>query len=284
MKILITGTEGQLAQEYQRILPLSGHIVLAPSEESLDITDAASIRVAMEKLHPDIVINCAAYNNVDKAETDIEMAHCVNALGPENLAVSCVEHGALLVHYSSDYVFDGRKEGFYTEDDVTNPINRYGETKRDGEVRVMNVAAQYLIFRLSWVFGAGTQNFLHKLACWAAKNSVLKVVSDQISVPTYTEDIAVVTMLAIERGLRGLYHLTNGGYAARYEVARYFLERTGAESLDLPVTSDYFPSPAKRPYFSAMSNGRLTAEIGLEIPDWKNAMNRYIQNVRKGVQ
>jgi dTDP-4-dehydrorhamnose reductase len=284
MKILITGAKGQLAQEYQRSIPPSGHIVLAPSEESLDIAEPASIRAAMDQLRPDIVINCAAYNNVDKAEIDFEMAYRVNALGPENLAASCREFNALFVHYSSDYVFDGGKEGFYTEADETNPINRYGETKRAGEIRVMNAASQYLIFRLSWVFGKGQQNFLYKLAEWAGKNPVLKVVSDQVSVPTYTEDIAATTMLAIERGARGLYHLTNSGYASRYEVARYFLEKTGANNIILPVTSDHFPSPAKRPYFSAMSNGRLSAELGCAIPEWKNAIDRYVQNVRKDKQ
>jgi dTDP-4-dehydrorhamnose reductase len=284
MKVLITGAMGQLAQEFQRLLPLSRHTVLAPSEESLDITDLALIRSVIGDLHPDVVINCAAYNNVDKAETDFETAYRVNALGPDNLAASCMEHGALFVHYSSDYVFDGGKEGFYTEADETNPINRYGETKRAGEIRVMNAASQYLIFRLSWVFGKGRQNFLYKLAEWAGKNPVLKVVSDQVSVPTYTEDIAAITMLAIDRKVSGLYHLTSSGYASRYEVARYFLEKTGAKSIILPVTSDHFPSPAKRPYFSAMSNGRLSAELGCAIPDWKNAIDRYIQNIRGDIE
>lgn len=284
MKALITGAMGQLAQEFQRTLPLSGHTVQVPSERSLDITDLSSIRSALSDLHPDVVINCAAYNNVDKAETDFETAYGVNAIGPENLAASCREFKALFVHYSSDYVFDGGKEGFYTEADETNPINKYGETKRSGEIRVMNAAPQYLIFRLSWVFGKGRQNFLYKLSEWAGKNPVLKVVSDQVSVPTYTEDIVATTMLAIERGARGLYHLTNSGYASRYEVARYFLEKTGANNIILPVTSDRFPSPAKRPYFSAMSTGRLSAELGCSIPDWKNAIDRYVQNVQGDTQ
>lgn len=284
MKILITGASGQLAREFQQLLPFSGHTVNAPSEESLDITDPASVRSAIGDLHPDAVINCAAYNNVDKAETDHETAYRVNALGPENLAVICREFNALFVHYSSDYVFDGRKEGFYTETDEANPINSYGETKRAGEIRVMNTADQYLLFRLSWVFGKGQQNFLYKLAEWAGKKKVLKIVSDQVSVPTYTEDIAAITMLAIERKLRGLYHLTNSGYASRYEVARYFLEKTGLETLVLPVTSDQFPSPARRPYFSAMSNGRLSAELECKIPVWEDAIDRYIQSIRGDIK
>jgi len=278
VKILITGAGGQLAQEFQRVLPGAGHDVLAPSEESLDISNDAAVRSVLKSHRPELVLNCAAYNNVDKAEKeDSGAAYRVNALGPKNLAYACRERGALLVHYGTDYVFDGRKEGFYTEDDVTAPINRYGETKREGELFVMSEAEKYLLFRLSWVFGEGKQNFLYKLAEWARKNPVLKIVSDQVSVPTYTEDIVRITMLAVEKQLRGLYHLTNGGYASRYEVARFFLEKIGANIIVLPVTSDLFPSPAKRPYFSAMSSARLSAALGCEIPVWKDAVERYAQ-------
>ncbi len=285
MKILITGAGGQLAREFQRVLPAAGHGVLAPSEETLDITDEAAVRNVIDDYRPELVLNCAAYNNVDKAEKEgSEAAYLVNAAGPKNLAIACRECGALLVHYGSDYVFDGRKEDFYTEEDATAPINRYGETKRAGELLVADEAGQYLIFRLSWVFGDGTQNFLHKLAEWAGKNRLLRIVSDQISVPTYTEDIAKVTMLAVERGLRGLYHLTNSGYASRYEVARYFLEKIGAGNIVLPVTSDLFPSPAKRPYFSAMSNLKLSHELKHEIPDWRDAVDRYLKKNRVSIK
>jgi dTDP-4-dehydrorhamnose reductase len=278
VKILITGAGGQLAQEFQRVLPGAGHDVLAPSEESLDISNDAVVRSVLKSHRPDLVLNCAAYNNVDKAEKeDSGAAYRVNALGPKNLACACRESGALLVHYGTDYVFDGRKEGFYTEDDATAPINRYGETKREGELFVISEVEKYLLFRLSWVFGEGKQNFLYKLAEWARKNPVLKIVSDQVSVPTYTEDIVRITMLAVEKQLRGLFHLTNGGYASRYEVARYFLEKIRANIIVLPVTSDLFPSPAKRPYFSAMSNAKLSAALGCEIPVWKDAIGRYLQ-------
>jgi dTDP-4-dehydrorhamnose reductase len=255
-----------------------GHAVLAPAEESLDISDAAVVQTMLGKHSPDIVLNCAAYNNVDRAEKDdYETAFRVNALGPKNLGTACREHGALLVHYGTDYVFDGKKEGYYTEDDTPAPINRYGETKREGEIFVMSEADQYLLFRLSWVFGDGRQNFLYKLSEWAKKNRVLKIVSDQVSVPTYTADVVSVTLMAIEKGLRGLYHLTNSGYASRYEVARYFLEKIGADNLVLPVNTDLFPSPAKRPYFSAMSNAKLSRALGYKIPDWKDAIDRSIK-------
>jgi dTDP-4-dehydrorhamnose reductase len=278
VKILITGAGGQLAQEFQRVLPGAGHDVLAPAEKSLDISNNAVVGNVITTHRPDLVLNCAAYNNVDKAEKeDSDAAYRINALGPKTLALACRESGALLVHYGTDYVFNGRKEGFYTEDDATAPINRYGETKREGELFVMREAEEYLLFRLSWVFGDGRQNFLKKLAEWARKNRVLKIVSDQISVPTYTEDIVRITMLAVEKQLRGLYHLTNSGYASRYEVARYFLETIGTNNIVLPVTSDLFPSPAKRPYFSAMSSAKLSAALVCEIPGWKDAVDRYVR-------
>ena len=278
MKFLVAGSGGQLAQEFQRVLPTAGHDVAAPPEESFNIADAASVRDMLNARRPDIVLNCAAYNNVDRAEIDdYDTAYRVNTLGPKYLALACRETGALLVHYSTDYVFDGRKEGIYTEDDLPNPINRYGETKREGELFVSNEAGPYLLFRLSWVFGEGKQNFLYKLAQWAMKNPVLKIVSDQVSVPTYTEDIVRATLTAIEKDVRGLFHLTNGNYAARYEVARYFLEKIGANNLVLPVSTDLFPSPARRPYFSVMTSAKLSAELGYKIPDWKDAVDRYVQ-------
>jgi dTDP-4-dehydrorhamnose reductase len=278
MRILITGAAGQLAQEFQRSLPGAGHDVLAPSEESLDISNDEVVRNVINTHRPDLVLNCAAYNNVDKAEKeDADAANRVNVLGPRNLAIACRESGALLVHYGTDYVFDGRKENFYTEDDMTGPINRYGKTKREGELSVIKESEKYLLLRVSWVFGDGKQNFLYKLTEWAQTHPVLKIVGDQVSVPTYTEDIARITMLAVERQLRGLYHLTNSGYASRYEVARYFFEKTGANNLVLPATSDLFPSPARRPYFSAMSSARLSAELECKIPDWKDAVDRYIK-------
>ncbi|HTZ17249.1 MAG TPA: dTDP-4-dehydrorhamnose reductase [Dissulfurispiraceae bacterium] len=285
MKILITGSGGQLAQEFLKVLPAAGHEVIAPAEQSLDISDRAVVRQTVAASGPDLVLNCAAYNNVDKAEKDdADAAYRVNALGPKNLAAACREYDALMVHYSSDYVFDGLKEDLYAEDDATVPINNYGETKRAGEIFVMEEAAEYLIFRLSWVFGEGRQNFLFKLLEWAKKKRVLKIVSDQVSVPTYTEDIARATMSAVDKDLRGLYHLTNSGYASRYEVARYFLEKAGAENIVLPVTSDLFPSPARRPYFSAMSNSKLASALGYKLPDWKNAVDRHVEKNRNSIK
>lgn len=277
MKILITGANGQLAREFQESLKDYDYEVISLDRASLDISDTDSVEEAFSRHNPDTVLNCAAYNFVDSAEKDFDAAYKVNALGVRNLASACKRNNALLVHYSSDYVFDGKKEDFYTEEDETGPVNSYGKTKLLGETFLAEEADNFLLLRVSWVFGEGKQNFLYKLVEWAKKNKVLRVVYDQISVPTYTKDIVNSTILAMEKGLRGVYHLTNSGYASRYEVAHYFIERLGMDNLVLPVSSDYFPSPAKRPFFSAMSNRKLSNDLNVAMPDWKVGIERYME-------
>ncbi len=279
MKILITGSKGQLAQEFQRSLENHDYEVVALDKEHLDISDPDSVRRTFSLHKPQIVLNCAAYNLVDRAEDDFDTAFKVNSIGVRNLAFACKRNGALLVHYSSDYVFDGKKEDFYKEEDEPRPINSYGKTKLSGENFLMEELENFLLFRVSWVFGEGRQNFLYKLLEWAKKERVLRIVYDQISVPTYTKDIVSLTMLAINKALRGLYHLTNGGYASRYEVARFFIERLGLNNLILPVGSDFFPSPARRPYFSAMSNLKLSKALDVNIPDWKVGIESYVEKM-----
>jgi dTDP-4-dehydrorhamnose reductase len=278
MKIVITGAKGQLAREFQRLLEIYPYEVAPLDREELDITNDAHVEKVLAAHAPNIVLNCAAYNLVDRAEEDYDSAFRVNALGVKNLAVACKHMNAFLVHFSSDYVFDGTKEDFYTEKDETNPINNYGKTKLAGEMFLKEVTDNFLLFRVSWVFGEGKQNFLYKLHEWAKQKRVLKVVYDQISVPTYARDIAHLTMFSINKGLRGVYHLTNSGYATRYEVARFFLEKLGMDNLVLPVRSDAFPSPARRPYFSAMSNVKLSGALDVQIPDWKIGIEGHIES------
>lgn len=282
MKILITGANGQLAREFQKTLTDFDHIFTARDKNSLDISNPDNVKEAVSLYKPEVILNCAAYNLVDKAEEDPDSAYKVNALGVKNLASICRQNSILFVHYSSDYVFDGAKQDFYTEDDEPNPINNYGKSKLSGEEFLLQEADAFLLFRVSWVFGEGKQNFMYKLSEWAKKNRVLRIACDQVSVPTYAEDIASLTMFAINKGLRGVYHLTNSGYASRYEVARYFLESAGMDNLVLPVNSDYFPSPAKRPYFSAMSNLRISGDLNVTIPDWKIGIDRYIRKAIQG--
>lgn len=278
MNILITGANGQLAKAFIRYFAdKTGFNVTALTKEQLDVSAFDAVSDAVHKCKPHIVLNCSAYNLVDKAEEDVENAFRVNAKAVKNLASVCKKNKSLLVHYSTDYVFDGTKEDIYTENDSPNPINNYGMSKLQGEKFLFEESDNFLLFRVSWVMGDGKQNFLYKLAEWAKKNKVLKIVCDQVSVPTYTDDAVNATMLAIDKGLRGLYHLTNSGYASRYEVARYFIEKTGSKALILPVKSDYFPLPAKRPFFSVMSNDKLSQDLGYNIPHWKDGIDRFIR-------
>jgi dTDP-4-dehydrorhamnose reductase len=279
MKILITGANGQLGREFRKSLEHYDYEVVTHDKASLDISDPDSVKAAFSRENPAIVLNCASYNLVDRAEDDFDTAYKVNALGVKNLAVACKKNNAFLVHYGSDYVFDGTKEDLYTEEDETGPINAYGKSKLLGENFLKEEMENFLLFRVSWVFGDGKQNFLYKLVEWAKKTGTLKIVYDQISVPTYTKDIVSLTVLAISKGLKGLYHLTNGGYASRYEVARFFLERMGLDNLVLPVGSDHFPSPAQRPYFSAMSNLKLSGALDVRIPEWKVGVERYVETM-----
>ncbi len=282
MNILITGASGQLAMEFQRYLKTADYYkVAALDKKDLDISDSKKVSEAISHYKPAIVLNCAAYNQVDKAEKDFDTAFKVNALGVKNLAISCKKSNILLVHYSTDYVFDGAKEDFYTEYDIPNPINKYGKSKLSGERFLAEGADNFLLFRVSWVFGPGKQNFLYKLKELTKRNHMLKIVCDQVSVPTYTEDIVRITMMAVENGINGVYHLTNSGYASKYEVARYYIEKLKLANLILPVDSEFFPTAAKRPYFSAMSNAKLSAAVQEEIPDWKDAIDRFVRRTER---
>lgn len=194
LKFLITGAKGQLAKEFVKELTNRGLEFIALTKEELDISDTNKVFKVIREVKPDIFINCAAYNLVDKAESFPAEAIAVNTLGVANLTFACADIKANLVHYSTDYVFDGTKVGFYTEEDQPNPLNEYGKSKLFGEFFIQKVLENYLIFRVSWVYGEGTQNFLCKLEEWAKKQEVLKVVVDEFSVPTSTKTIVEVTL------------------------------------------------------------------------------------------
>jgi dTDP-4-dehydrorhamnose reductase len=282
MNVLITGARGQLARTFQDFLNNKNLFkIIALERERLDICDLDAVIDAISYYKPHIVINCAAYNLVDDAEKERDKAFRVNALGTKNLAIACKKGSSLLIHYSTDYVFDGKKEDFYTEEDAPNPINIYGLSKLEGERSIAETMDNFLILRVSWVFGKGKQNFLFKLMEWSKNKKILKVVCDQVSIPSYTEDIVKLTLLSIEKGLRGVYHLTNTGYCSRFELAKYFLELIKWDGLILPVDSKFFPSEARRPYFSAMSNRKISDALSIDIPDWKNAVNRFISCIRR---
>jgi len=275
VKALITGASGQLARAFTRRLQQDGIPHAAPPETELDITAPDDVTQQLDDLGPDVILNCAACNAVDAIERDDRVALAVNRDAVATLAAEAASRGILLVHFSTDYVFDGAAGRCYTETDRPAPLNAYGRSKLLGEQAAAQAGCDLLLLRTSWVYGDGTQNFFHKLLQWARQRTELEVVNDEISVPTFTQDIVSATLDAIDTGLRGLYHLTNTGYASRYEAARLYLELLGRETPIRPVPSSRFPSPIKRPAFSALNNSRLTAALAHPIPTWQDAMARF---------
>ena len=274
-KVLITGASGQLGKEFVKMLSSKGIDFVALERKDLDITNFEKVYKTLKEINPSVVINCSAYNQVDLAETEILKAFSTNAIGPYNLAITCREINAKLIHYSTDYVFDGIKKGLYTEEDSPNPLNQYARSKLLGEELVKQVLEDYLILRVSWVYGEGRQNFLYKLEEWAKKQEVLKVVVDEFSVPTSTKTITEVTFKAIDAGLTGLYHLTNSGYASRYEWAKEYFKLKGINKLIYPALQADFNLPAKRPKWSVMSNEKISKALGITIIDWKEDLKSF---------
>lgn len=277
---LITGSNGQLAKEFQKFFRSHKVKFAAPSESQLDIADFKKTQDVISRLKPTTILNCAAYNLVDDAEGKSSQAFRVNSSAVENLALVCRLQKIFLVHYSTDYVFDGKKGDFYNESDRPNPVNKYGLSKLQGELAIRKNLNQFLIFRLSWVFGQGKQNFLCKVLQWAKKGAILKINSDEVSVPTYTKDVVHATMRALEKNLRGIYHLTNSGYASRYEWAKYFIGKAGLKNTVIPVPSDHFPTKARRPIASLMSNAKISKKLGIVIPPWEDAVDRFVKDLR----
>lgn len=281
MRYLITGKSGQLARAFIRRLEADGADFIAEEKDKLNITDERLVREAVSAYRPSVIINCAAYNHVDKAEEEPEIAVKVNSIGPAILAAAAKKSGAVLVHYGTDYIFDGSKEtGLYTEEDSPNPLNEYGKSKLMGERKISEETDDFIIFRMSWVFGHGKQNFIAKLMEWTRKNDYLKISCDEFSVPTYTETAVDLTLKALHRGLRGIYHLTNSGYCSRYEWARTVLSAAGINKFIRPVSMDSFHLPAKRPKFSAMSNRKISGHLGISIPEWEDVVKRFISEGR----
>lgn len=268
MKILITGAKGQLAKEFIKKLSDLGIDFMGLSKQELDITDYEKVFEVFREIKPSVVINCAAYNLVDRAESYPFEAIKVNFLGVANLVYASNLYKAKLVHFSTDYVFDGTKEGLYTEEDEPNPLNEYGKSKLWGERFIQENMENYLIFRTSWVYGDGKQNFIYKLLQWAKEREVLQIAFNEVSVPTYTGFIVEKTLKALEKGLAGLYHLVPRGYASRYEWAKLALKLFGINKILIPVQKEIFNLPAKRPDFSAMSCAKIEKELEEEFEEW----------------
>jgi dTDP-4-dehydrorhamnose reductase len=281
MKYLITGRDGQLARAFIKTFERRSVDFIAPDESKLDITKEAVVAEAVAGYKPDVIINGAAYNFVDQAEQDRGKAFAVNALGPRHLAQAAAAQKAILVHFGSDYVFDGAKEdGLYTEDDPVNPLSQYGKSKLAGEEEVRKSCDEALVFRLSWVYGDGKQNFIHKLTEWAKNQNPLKIACDEFSVPTHTDLVADMTLRSLDAGIRGLFHLTNSGFCSRYEWARFIVKSLGLKNFIRPVSMDLFHLPARRPKFSPLNNAALSSVLGVTLPGWEKSVEDFLRSRR----
>jgi dTDP-4-dehydrorhamnose reductase len=279
MRITVTGAGGQLGRALVRAAREAGHEVAGFSHAELDIGDLPSVSRALSLARPEVLVNCAAYNEVDRAETDWEGAFLVNAVGVKNLATAASEMGALMMHFSTDYVFRGDLGRPYTISDVPDPINAYGQSKLLGEEMLREVAARHFLVRTSWVFGRGKSSFPLKLRAWAAERDVLRVVQDQVSRPTYAVDLAEATLGLLARGEPGTYHVTNSGYCSRYEWACHILSRLGWKGRVEPARSAEFKTAAERPAFSVLDTYPVEHVLGKALPSWQDATDRFLKEL-----
>ncbi len=268
MKILVTGARGMLGQDLCPILEDNGYETVETDIHNLDITDINAIKQVLSEENPDIVIHCAAYTNVDKAEEDIETARLINKTGTENLAKVCSETDTTIVYISTDYVFDGTKTVPYLPDDKTNPINNYGLTKLEGEEAVKKHCSKYYIARTSWLYGHHGKNFVETMLS-LKDNQELKVVNDQTGCPTWTVELANGIVNLISGKPYGIYHVCGSNYTTWYGFAKEIFEQSKLNVNLKPCATDEFPRPAKRPLYSVMNNNGICR-------DWKLALKDYL--------
>ena len=276
MKILLTGRNGQVGSELVELLQPLGE-VLATDRSELDLADADAIRQALRERRPDVIVNPAAYTAVDKAETEEALAVRINGEAPGVMAEEAKRLGALLVHYSTDYVFDGAAERPYREDDAVAPLGAYGRTKLEGEKRIRGAGCRHLIVRTAWVYGRGG-NFVRAIVRQARLGNALRVVNDQFGAPTWARDIARVTQQLIRAGAHGTVHVSAAGRASWYEVAREVLRLTGLQVEVRPVSTAEYGARAPRPRYSVLDNGRLRS-LGVPlIGDWRESLALHLQS------
>lgn len=287
MKILLLGKTGQLGWELNRsLLPLGE--VQAVDYPEIDLAEADGLRACVRASAAHVIVNASAYTAVDRAENERDPAFTINASAPGILAEEAKKTGAVLIHYSTDYVFDGTNGAPYVETDLPHPLNVYGESKLAGEQAIQGVDGNYLIFRTAWVYSLRRDSFITKVLGWARQNATLRIVDDQVSNPTWARMLAEITGLILVRGVeyvqehKGLYHLAGDGSASRLEWARKILELDPHREEQvcqeiLPALTSDFPTPARRPLFSALICDRFAASFGLRLPNWETALRMAIE-------
>jgi dTDP-4-dehydrorhamnose reductase len=285
--VLLFGAAGQLGHELTSRLHVLGPVT-ALTRQDIDLSNAAALRSLLQAQRPAVIVNAAAYTAVDKAEQEPALAQAINVTAPSVMAEEAARSGAVLVHYSTDYVFNGQATRPYLETDPTDPQSVYGRTKRDGEQAVIQSGARYVLLRSSWVVGAHGQNFLKTMLRLAQERDSLRVVADQVGVPTSSAWMAETTVLALQQGLNGLFHLTPAGQTNWHAYAQYVLQQAQSlgwtlkatpEQVQAITTADY-PLPAPRPAYSMLESSLLAQALNLELPPWQAGVDSVLRALR----
>lgn len=284
MKILITGANGQLGSEFKELAESYTHYeFLFTDVDELNITDEASVNHYFGLYNPDVVINCAAYTAVDKAETDKDTAYLVNAVATGNLARASAESGAFMVHISTDYVYDGRNFCPYTEIDAINPLSVYGKSKAAGENEVQRADGKAVIIRTSWLYSAFGNNFIKTMMKYGKERDTLNVVFDQVGTPTYAHDLAkaILDILPVAMTAEDIeiYHYSNEGVASWYDFAKAIHLFANISCKVNPIPTRDYPLPAERPFYSVLDKSKIKKKFNIEIPYWRNSAKHCIDRL-----
>ena len=279
MKILVTGAMGQLGREISKLADSTEHTYIYTDVRAhegvaeLDVTDAEAVNAAVQGV--DVIVNCAAYTDVNKAESDAEAAHKVNALAPAVLAEAAKAAGAMLIHVSTDYVFDGQANVPYTEDAARKPLGLYGRTKMEGEDAIIKSGCRHLIFRTSWLYSTTGKNFFLTMSELTASKPELKVVVDQVGTPTYAYDLAYLITYIIEENLldrNGVYNYSGEGVCSWFDFATEICSLMGHTCRIVPCRSEEYPTPAERPHYSVLDKSKVKRDFGIEVPYWRQSL------------
>ncbi len=279
MKVLVTGTKGQLGYDVVNELTDRGIEAVGVDIEEMDITDADSVNRVIAQAAPDAVIHCAAYTAVDAAEDNVELCRRVNVDGTQNIANICKKLDIPMIYISTDYVFDGEGERPWEPDDERTPLNVYGQTKYEGELAVQNTLEKYFIVRIAWVFGVNGKNFVRTMLNLAKTHDHITVVNDQFGSPTYTYDLARLLVDMVLTDKYGIYHATNEGICTWYEFACEIFRQAGVKVEVEPVSAKQYQARAKRPSNSRMSKDKLEKNGFKRLPSWQDALGRYLKEI-----
>ena len=279
MNILITGANGMLGHDLQEVLS-SRHELILTTSKTLDITDKENTIDFICEAEPDIVINSAAYTDVDGCEENPDIAYAVNGDGVRNLSIACDKIGCPLVHISTDYIFNGKNDRPWVEDDEIDPINVYGKSKLEGEQAILEILDKYFIVRTAWLYGINGKNFPRTMLELAQSHSEITVVYDEVGCPTYTQDLALAISQLIETEHYGIYHITNSGSCSWCEFAKCIFDVAEIDVNVIPVTASEFARPAPRPSYSVLENRNWTSRGFKPLRNYENAIKEYIELIK----